>query len=50
MQELSGVEAGIIVSCDQLALTPILSQMIESFAEITDHVGFIVWVVYKCNL
>ena len=37
------------ISYDQLVLAPILSQMIESFAEIADLVGFIVWVVHKCN-
>ena len=40
----------IIVSYDQLVLAPILSQMIESFAEIADLVSFVVLVVHKCNL
>ena len=44
------VQACIIVPYDQLVLGPILKQVFESFAEIADLVGFIVWVVYKCNL
>ena len=65
MQELSGgsvwilgisyivkfcIEAVIVVSYDKLVFAPILSQMIDSFTEIIDLVGFIVWVVYKYNL
>ena len=38
------VQVGITVY-DHLVLIPILSQMIDSFAEITDLVGFIVWFV-----
>ena len=37
------VEAGIIISYDQLVLARILSQMIESFAEIADLVGVVIW-------
>ena len=44
------VEAGIIIFYDHLVFTPILSQMIESFTVIAYLVGFIVWVLYKCNL
>ena len=32
------VETGILISYDQLVLAPILSQMIDSFAEIADLV------------
>ena len=44
------VETGVVVSYDQLVFTPILSQVIESFAEVVYLVDFIVWVVDKSNL
>ena len=44
------VETGIIISYDHLVFTSIFSQMIESFTEVAYLVGFIVWVIYKCNL
>ena len=50
------VESSIVVTYDQLVFAPILSQMIESFAEVADlgfvsvsDLGFVVWVVLKCN-
>ena len=43
------VEAGIIICYDHMVFTPILSQMIESFAEVAYLVGFIIGVVDKGN-
>ena len=44
------VEASIIVSNNHLAITSILSQMIESFAEVAHLVAFIIMVADKGNL
>ena len=46
---LNRVKAGVVVSYNQLVFAPVLSQMIESFTEIADLIGFIVWVVNKCD-
>ena len=43
------VEIGIVFSDDQMVFTPIVSQVIERFAEVAYLVGFIVRFVDKSN-